>query len=148
MGSNATGILAYGYDLGESPAFAELDEYDTPDWWDDGNDFGTAAERRLLDASGFVERYEDGHERYFVREGFARVALGVQLERNSCDEAPTWLLAAHVITGDWGSGTPVDLDALNRDREQYDERLAWAIDVLGIKPTADTPAWLLSADYG
>lgn len=153
MGHDATGILAYGYDLGESPTYVGLNEYETPGWLDEDehNDLGDAFERRLLDASGFTERWESRRDDgYHTREREAREALGVQMVRNGCEEAPNWILAAHVITEDWGDTRVVDPQVLIADvgtELQRNQRLAWAVEALGIR-TEGGPAWLLSADYG
>lgn len=155
MGVSTDGILAYGYDLGESGEqhFVGFDEDDAPAWLKedpddedtDLKDFGDAAERRLLDASGFTETWEtrigDG---YHKRETEAQKALGVQIETHCSGDYPMYLLAAKVITASRGTAEAVDLTL----PDNAAERLAWAVETLGLDVGDQKPRWLLASYWG
>lgn len=146
MTTSTDGILAYGFDLGDDFGF---DGDDTPDWAtedDDGCiDWAGDAQRALLTATGFTEVYEDGRAGYFAREREAEAALGVAFVAHCSDEYPMWMLAAAVQHASRGRAEPVDLAA----PENADERLAWAIEVLGLdKFGGRQPAWLLASWWG
>ncbi|MFB4320637.1 hypothetical protein [Actinomadura sp. 21ATH] len=157
MGTSTNALLVYGYNLGGGEIewlVQEADEYgglDT-DWWgeDDERDFGTAATRRLLDASGFTETYEDGREGYFSREREAEEALGVEIESYCSGDYPIFALAAHVITVHRGDLEVLDLAALQRMPAEngWDDKLTAALSALGLTPKQTQPAWLLCSFWG
>ncbi|WP_433364195.1 hypothetical protein [Streptosporangium sp. CA-115845] len=160
MGSSPTGVLAYGYALGGAGGWniSEVDEYDGIDpakvtWYDDDDeedDFTKQAERRLLDASGFTETYEDGHEGYFAREREAKARLGVEFYGHGYDEGQVYALVTKTITVDWGESKVLDLPALLAEPAEkgWDDKLRAALTALGITPTQEQPAWLLCTYYG
>ena len=155
MGTSTNGILAYGYDLqglGEGMRFKDLAEYDVPDWIRDADedtgwkDFEYAAERRLLDAHGFTETWETRvtEEGYFSREQAAKTAMGVQIESHCSSEYSMFLLAAKVMIARRGFPETIDFTL----PDDADERLAWAVEVLGLDVGDQKPRWLLASYWG
>ncbi|MFV2172294.1 hypothetical protein ACFHW2_12080 [Actinomadura sp. LOL_016] len=158
MGTSTNALLIYGYNLGggeldwfvaeEAGQYGQLNT----DWWgeDDDRDFGTAATRRLLDASGFTETYEDGREGYFSREREAEERLGVKVKSYSSGDYPIYTLAAHVITVHRGECDLLDLGDLARrpGENGWDAKLAAALRALGLTPTQAEPSWLLCSYWG
>ncbi len=150
MSSDATGILAYGFDLGVManlfPWHYDGDiESGGPPWYDRERDYDyrTAAERALLVATGQPDDLYDSLTYQGVEAILDRI--GVRVVQHGSDEGDEMgLLVAKVIRADWGDTTPVDLTL----PDDADERLVWALGVLGIKPEAERPAWLLAAYYG
>jgi hypothetical protein len=147
-------MLVFGYDLGDMPEFVGLDsDVESPIWWidddedEDSPDFGTAAHRRLLDVSGFIERWSEGVDGYFEREEAASEALGVEVLQHGSDEAPQWLLVAKSFTAGWGDPEVVRLPDLAHGIGQWEQRLVWAVDALGLQLPEDAhqPEWLLAA---
>lgn len=146
MTTSTDGILAYGFDLGDDFGF---DGDDTPDWAaedDNGRiDWAGDAQRALLTATGFTEVYEDGRAGYFAREREAEAALGVAFVAHCSDGYPMWLLAASSQTARRGFPEPVDM-ALPAGA---DERLAWAVETLGLDHLKGRqPTWLLASWRG
>lgn len=143
MGTSTNGILAYGYDLGED--FAGLSDYERnePAWYDESEGWQESAEKALLAAHGFTETdwQVDG---YFARKKAAEEEMGVELDTYCSGDYPMFLLAAKVQTCYRGDADPVDLTL----PDNADERLAWALGVLGITPKADRPQWLLASYWG
>lgn len=143
MGTSTNGILAYGYDLGED--FAGLNDYqrDEPDWFDEREGWRESAHITLLKAHGFAETdwQADG---FFERKREAEKAMGVELKAYCSSEYSMYLLAAKVQTCYRGDADPVDLTL----PDNADERLSWALGVLGITPKADKPQWLLASYWG
>lgn len=143
MGTSTNGILAYGYDLGDY--FGERDDYDAPnpDWYDETEGWSESAQIALLAAHGFTETdwQADG---YFDRKREAEEAMGVAIEHYCSCDYPMYLLAAKRQTAYRGDANPIDLTL----PDNTDERLAWAIGVLGLKPKADKPQWLLASYWG
>ncbi len=127
MGTSTDAILAYGYDLGDP------DDWESgPDWWDpeaedeegDPIDFHTAADERIPGG------------------------LGVEIVDHCSDRVPHYILAAHTITAARGYPKTVDPAALLALQEDADTRLAHALEVLGLKPEQESPAWLLASYWG
>lgn len=160
MGTSPTGKLMYGYYLGNDErwkvreAGEHGDELVLP-WYDntvdtDGDlDFVAAAMRRMTaEIFGFTETDWEV-EGYHQRKSAAEEALGVEIEHTWTWEYTYYVLAAHVVSSS-DAPTPVDFDQLERDRIElrWDDRLQRALDALGITPTQDRPAWLLSSFYG
>lgn len=159
MGQSTNGILAYGYDLGgdEEWKIAGLGEYgELPplDWYstdDDGDDFQSAAERRLLaELADFTETWTKDNEGYFDRERKAQARLGVEFDTYCSGEYPMYLLAAKVITVYRGDVKDIDMAALAVEPEMngWDEKLRAALAVLGITPAQDRAKWLLCSYWG
>jgi hypothetical protein len=157
MGTSTNAVLVYGYNLGSNDSewlVQETDEHGGLDtgWWgeDDEDDFATAATRRLLNASGFTETYEDGREGYFDREREAEKALAVKIASYCSDTSPIYTLAAHVITVHRGHLQVLDLPALQRMPADngWDGRLAAGLRALGLTPLQVRAGWLLCSYWG
>lgn len=150
MGTSTDGILAYGFDLGEDYGFDWDDETPRPEWIE--SDEEEAAESVLLAANGFTEPEPDF---YADREGWlswthrrddAKKQLGVELVMHCSDSCTMWILAARHFEN--RRGYPVDIPNLDLP-DNADERLAWAIDVLGLKKFKGQQAkWLLASWWG
>lgn len=156
MGQSTNGILAYGYDLGGTEGYKvrEVGEYGELqlDWYDEDEnaDFAAAVERRLLDASGFTETWEDGHEGYFGREREAKQRLGMELYSYCSDDYPMYLLATKVITVYRGEIETIDMGELAEapSVHGWDDKLRAALETLGLTPTQDRARWLLASYWG
>jgi len=163
VGQRTDGLLVYGYDLGceEDWKVRERGEYGEPvpgtgGWVPDpeaeeGYDLIEQAMSHLLAASGFTETYEDGRDGYFGREDAAKAALGVEFETYCSGEYPMYVLAACVVTA--GRGDVVDAGAAiaaadDATRQEWDAKLAAALQVLGLTPVQDKPRWLLCSYWG
>lgn len=155
MGRSLSAKLIYGYDLGggeDEWKIAEVGEYGdlAVDWFDEDSEdgFDEQAERRLLNASGFTETYEDGNADYFAREREAKTRLGVEFTWYGVNDYSEHVLAAHKI--DVCGAEVVDLAALaaHPDRGTWDTALSSALDALGITPTQERPGWILCSYYG
>lgn len=159
MGSSSSGILAYGYDMGEDFGFDwkapkpkwfgetddddETDEVETDEGIDDpGGDLGERALRVLLAAKGFTETRWDV-EGYHARKRAAEKALGVKLQDYGSEHCCTYILAAIVHEIDDYGAKRVDPVV----PDDADARLAWAIEVLGLTVT-EPPGWILASSYG
>lgn len=151
MTTSTDATLAYGYNLGDDPDFAGLDYGDHPSWltsWDDEDDegnFSDDAERRLLDAAGYTARWEaEAPGRYVDRDRIeaALAEIGVVIETHCSDEAPMYVLAAAGAVTTATRGTPETITGLTVP-EGADERLAWAVETLGLDVGDAQPAWLL-----
>lgn len=140
MGTSTNGMLAYGYDLGEEFGFEDTAE---PDWYDETDGWQESAEKALLAAHGFTETdwRVDG---YFARLEAAKKEMGVEFDVYCSGDYPLYLIAAKVQTVYRGDADPVDMTL----PDNADERIAWALGVLGVKPKADKPQWLLASYWG
>lgn len=158
MGQSTNGILAYGYDLGSGDAgwkVREVGEYGELqlDWYnpddEDGDDFQTAAERRLLAASGFAET-DWQVEGYFAREREAKARLGVEFDTYCHGDYPMYLLATKVITVYRGDVKQIDMAELVQapSVHGWDDKLRAALETLGLTPTQDRARWLLASYWG
>ncbi|GGR70933.1 MULTISPECIES: hypothetical protein [Streptomyces] len=155
MGQATDAILAYGYDLGgegwKLEGLGEYGELPPLPWWDEEDDFATAAERHLLTRiAQFTETWEDGREGYFERKRAAKARLGLVVETYCSESCPMYVLAAHVTTvkrGDVEALDPLDL-AQRPDAGGWDERLRAALDALGLQPTQERAQWLLCSYWG
>lgn len=160
MGQSTNGMLVYGYDLGSDDdgwkiqGAGEFGEMPALDWFDadaeDGDDFATAAEQRLLvELAGFTETdwQVDG---YFERERAAKAQLSVEFDTYCSGEYPMYVLAAKVITVYRGSVEEIDMVDLAAApaREGWDDKLRTALAALGITPTQEQAKWLLVSYWG
>lgn len=150
MGTSTDGILAYGYDLGEGYGFEWDDETPRPAWID--SDEYEAAENVLLVADGFTETEPDfntdreGWLAWSSRRDEAKKALGVELVMHCSDECTMWILAAKHYRN--ARGYPAEIPGLDLP-DNADERLAWAVDVLGLYMfDGQRPKWLLASWWG
>lgn len=149
MGTSTDGILAYGFDLGEDYGFEWDDESPRPVWVD--SDEYEAAENVLLAADGFTEPepdFNDDREGWLAwssRRDEAIKALGVEIVYHCSDECSMHILAAKHFRNSRGFAVEVDFDL----PENADERLAWAVEVLGLDKFKDEePRWLLASWWG
>lgn len=159
MGNSARGKLAYGYDLGggeewKIQGLGEWGQLPALDWYDqeaeDGSDFQSAAEKRLLaEVVGFAET-DWRADRYFDREREAKAQLGVRFEMYCSGDYPAHLLTVRVMTAEWGEVEAIDMAALAKvpAREGWDDRLRVALTTLGITPTQKQAQWLLCSFWG
>lgn len=147
MGTSTNGILAYGIDLGEDFGF----DYDEPQpaWIDDEDD--EAPETVLLAANGFTEPEpdittdRDGWRSWRSRQRDAKKDLGVELVHYCSGDVPMYILAAKHFEVYRGDTEEVDFDL----PKNANERLAWALDVLGLDKFKDQrPKWLLASWWG
>lgn len=169
MGSATDGILAYGYNLGGDDAgweitqAGELGEW-TPPWpntnpssdirYDPGiddlilddelRDLIEDARQALLAGTGFTDTDTDAPG-YVERLEQAQRRVGVELAPYSSMTYPMYVLSAHTITVHRGHFETVDFAALDAKRtsEEWDTKLAAALDILGVTPRQQSPAWLL-----
>lgn len=155
MGQATDAILAYGYDLGgdgwKLEGLGEYGELPPLDWWDDEDDFATAAERHLLtQVAGFTETWADRREGYFDRERAAKARLGVTIDTYCSGSCPMYILAAYVATvkrGDCEVIYPAGMSQRPAE-EGWDAKLTAALDALGIRPTQERAQWLLCSYWG
>jgi hypothetical protein len=149
MGTSTDGILAYGYDLGEDYGFDWDDESPRPEWVD--SDGYESAENTLVAAAGFTDPEPDfdagleGWRSWSRRRDDAKKALGIEMVMHCSDECTMWILAAKHFNASRGYPVEVNLDL----PENADERLSWALDVLGLtKFQGQQPKWLLASWWG
>lgn len=137
MGTSTDGILAYGYDLGEDWGF----EYDEkrPNWMEEADDYIASAEHLLLTAVGVTHELGD-----YVDDKEMLARTGVFFEMHCSDRAPMYLLVAKSQTANRGYPEAADFTV----PEGADERLAWALGVLGIEAPTEKPQWLLASWWG
>ncbi len=154
MGTSTDGILAYGYNLGGGDAewnIKEVGEYGSIQvpWLSEDDSFTDVAEKRILTSVGFTE--DDWQvEGYFARLKEAEGRAGVEFEHYCSDSYSAYVLAAKVITANRGDCLTIDFEALTREatENRWDEKLARAIEALGITPTQERPTWLLCSWWG
>ncbi|MEU1883481.1 hypothetical protein ABZ470_39760 [Streptosporangium sp. NPDC020072] len=140
-------IFAFGYDLGDG-GLTKLKEYDSsfsdlPDvaWYDpDGNcdAFIMQAESRLLTAAGVT------HSMWGDLEELMKEHVGVWFKPYGYGESK-YLLLAHILETDLDDDPrPVDLAELTKRvvQDGLDTKLANALEVLGVTPEQERPAWL------
>ena len=150
MSDYINGHLAYGYDLGDptdlpggSKYEVDLDGYDpndSTDWPTDG--FYSPALRALYDSVPGLDPYESETEHGEVIADL----LGVRLFYYGTGDAPMYVLATVVFTGDHTSTLQVDPAVLATDTTVWDQQLAHALTILGLTPGKPRPAWLQTAN--
>lgn len=154
MGTSTNAILAYGFNLGEGNLIRETGEYGEVNlpWLSDDDGLFEAMQQRLLaEMAGFTETWEtrvgDG---YFKREEEAKARLGVQIVHHCSDSCPMIVLAVAETTAHRGEPVPLDLAAYSQEpaANGWDERLARAVEVLGMTPLQPRPQWLLCSWWG
>jgi hypothetical protein len=150
MSTSTDGILAYGFDLGESYGFDWDDEEPQPDWIE--SDEYEAHNTVLLAAHGFTEpepdiyTQRDAWKAWDNRKNQALKEIGVELVMHCSDSCTMWILAAKHFEN--RRGYPVEIPNLDLP-DNADERLAWAVDVLGLKAfEGQQPKWLLASWWG
>ncbi len=128
MSTSTDAILAYGYNLGDSPAFAGLGGEDFPDWWDGDEDFDDAARRRLVQA--------EPEAKY--------CGLLIGFEAHCSTRAPEYLMVVTETVTVASRGNPEKITSLQVP-SYADDRLAWAVETLGLDVGDQKPQWLLAA---
>lgn len=142
MGTSTDGILAYGYDLGEEIRFKDHGEDETPDWYDEDDPL-ESFQKRLLTAVGFTET-EWRAEGYFERKKAAEKLVVVEFDSHCSGDYPMYLLGAVIHTASRGHARDMDFTL----PENADERLAWAVETLGLDVGDQKPRWLLASYWG
>lgn len=149
MSASTDGILAYGYNLGDFSEIRFIDSggrtLDEPSWLDEDDpdtDFVDQAVDWLI-AAAFLDGTAEDHDLY-KDHGEAQALLGAWIVVHRSERAPMYLIAAKVITASRGFPEVVDLSL----PDNADERLSWAMGVLGIKPKTRKPTWLLASYRG
>ncbi|OXM57044.1 hypothetical protein CFP71_09925 [Amycolatopsis thailandensis] len=151
MGHSPHGMLAYGYDLGGGEAgwnignTQESGRLDLSWHFDEYDDFVEHAEKRLLERiAGFAET-DWTAAGYRQRRDAAQDLVGVEFTAHGDIQEPSYALTAHVTIASWEHPEhlrPADLEQ-RRCTENWDERLATALNILELTPTQQHPAWLL-----
>jgi hypothetical protein len=147
MGAHAYARLGYGYDLGGDEGEYRLreDVEDLP-WYDEDLGLEDSATKALLAVVGFTEDdYEvDG---YYERRKEALKKIGsihFQYYGNLyTGYTGTLLFAGPSLSKNW-----VESIEIPEITDAHRERLAWALEVLGLTPEQDEPGWLLATNYG
>jgi hypothetical protein len=160
MGMTIQAELHYGYDLGDNEngngwAFAETSgEYDETialPWFDEGGDsLGEQAMDQLRKAAGFIETDWRADSTYFDRRRELDAQLGVEFQNTGYEGARTLLVAKGIeITAYTSEVELIDPALLAAGAtDAMDQALANALQVLGITPKQEKPAWLLTCYYG
>jgi hypothetical protein len=146
MGISTDAILAYGYDLGDDPDV---------DWWanrdeddEEESDFGEVATNKMLESIGFTEKWVSGiDDEYFTRKRNAEGQLGVEIIYHCSYDYPMYILAAKEIRAYRGDVTVIEMSDLLINIE-WDDKLARALQSLGIKPINEYPQWMLVSMWG
>jgi hypothetical protein len=159
MGTSTDAYLMYGYDLGseEDWKIQGLGEYGEwkPDWLnvdedaEDEPDWTEEIQKQLRKSVGFTETDWEA-DGFYKRQAAADAQIGVELESHCSGEYPMYVLAAKTITA--GRGYPVTVEPAALQAAVLDggldEKLARAIEALGIQPVQEKPAWLLCSYWG
>lgn len=84
------------------------------------------------------------------RESVVKEHYGVWFESHCSGDCPMYILTTHVVTAPRGCPQTLDLPALAIAALEgdWDGKLARALAVLEVTPTAPGPAWLLASDWG
>jgi hypothetical protein len=153
MGFSADGELLYGVAIGSGEdwlleGLGEYGELIKP-WHSEDGDFAEEAQNVLLAAHGFTETdwRVDG---YFDRKRQAEEEMKVRIFLPGHYEFSHYVIGCVEISAGTYEAKPIDMvDLVSRPlREGWDEKIAWALDVLDLTPTDPEPKWLLSASYG
>lgn len=162
MGVSTDAILAYGYDLGSEGDGLNL--ADPPAWLgydDDGDrepdentDLNDLIVRRLYDALDGVPAANPEYITHDMEQTVTQ-RYGVKLVSHCSGDYRMWILAAWHVEASRGYPQRLDLDELRvmQTRDDFDEKLRKACEVLGFTPTAEgggpvEPGWLLASDWG
>jgi hypothetical protein len=157
MGVSTSAKLIYGYRLKTDDEWLVREKHDENsdlwglklDWLDDDDDFQDKAEDRLLAAVGFEDSgYDTDPDGWRARRRAARQQVGVEFEYGGY-ELGDLLLAAKTYTIDLGEAKTIDpAELVTASGEKANTKLRWALEVLGLTPTQDGPAWLLTPCRG
>jgi len=151
MGQSTNAVLMYGYDLDTADGWeiveaGEWGELNAP-WYDEDNDEDLTsveqAVKALYDAIPDAPEADDDWDRQkAVKEHY-----GVWFEDHCSDAYTMYALVTFENTARRGYPELIDWRALEeqRDREDWDGKLARALGVLGITPKQERPGWLLAS---
>lgn len=161
MGMHPKGKVFYGYDVGGGEGdwkFTQAQESDTnpygylkTPWYDpegdqDGEDVRELITKVLYDAIPGAPAVEyDWQRDEPVKEHY-----GVWLESHAHCDYPSYVLITHETTACQGDAVLLDLTELaaTAQREDWDGKLAQALEVLQVTPIQEEPGWLLATDWG
>ena len=143
MGISTDAILAYGYDLGE------WESMDYPEWFDEDDEdaaFSEQAMKHLLKEAGFTET-DWKVEGYWNRKNEAEKNLGIEITYYCSYDYPMYILSAKEFRAYRGDAVKIDYADLTIDSE-WNEKLRWALDKLGVPASDDEPSWFLVSMWG
>lgn len=160
MGTSTDGILAYGYDFGAEEALNLAEAKSSADnpygylktaWWDEeaeepieGEELTDVMIRVLYESIAGAPPAESSED----RDEVVKTRLGVWFESHCSADYPMWILTTKVITADHGHPEVINLPDLAEGIDVWNERLAHALEVLGLTPTQERPEWLPCSDWG
>lgn len=149
MSQSTNAMLMYGYDLDAADGWkiVEAGEWGelTAPWYDEDSELDSIeqATKVLYDAiPDAPETDSDWDRQEAVKEHYS-----VWFEGHCSDSYTMYALVAFEDTACRGYPELIDwreLDA-RRTREEWDAKLARALDALGITPKQENPAWLLAS---
>ncbi|MEY9842510.1 hypothetical protein [Streptacidiphilus sp. EB103A] len=157
MGTSTSAKLIYGYRLQSDnegwlvqEALDENGEYDglTLDWLEQDGDFHSAAKDRLRAAVGYEEGDYADPQAWRARRNDANARVAVTFESSGYKYGDLFLAAA-VHRTDLGDTEQIDPAAMSTAADEAaNERLRFALGVLGLTPIQEKPAWLLTVCRG
>lgn len=148
MGSHAYARLGYGYDLGGSEGdYRIVDDLESLPWYDEDLGLVGSATNALLAVVGFAEDdcMVDGY--YDRRRAALKKVGGIHFAcygNSNYGYTGTLLFVGPYLNENWVA--EVALPEIITD--EHRERLAWALEVLGLRPEQAEPSWLLATHYG
>jgi len=149
MGQSTNAMLMYGYDLDTTDAWkiveaGEWGELSAP-WYDEDSDLESVeqATKALYDAIPGAPEVEDDWQ----RDEPVKEHYGVWFEGHCSGSYTMYALVAFENTAARGYPELIDWRGLDeqRGREDWDGKLARALEVLGITPKQERPSWLLAS---
>lgn len=165
MGTSTDGILAYGFDLDGQDGWKVVQAqrsdanpygYLKTSWYDDEAEEVVGEDGEELDVVELMlkrlcDAIEDAPpvEYKWDREDVVKTHYGVWFESHCSNEYPMQILATYAERARRGYPKPLDLAALEAQRqaEDWDGRLARVLAVLDITPL-EPAGWLLASDWG
>lgn len=158
MGMHVSAKLIYGYHLKNDDQgwlVREVhdegsDEYGLKlDWLGEDDDFQSKAEDLLLAAAGFEDvGYDEDPDGWRTRSKEARARVAAVFVIGGYQYSDLFL-AADQHRADIGETTEIDpANLLASAGDAADEELRSALELLGLTPVQEKPAWLLTACYG
>lgn len=149
MGQSTNAMLMYGYDLDVADGWqvVEAGEYGelTAPWYDEDDDLESweQAVKVLYDAIPDAPATNSS----YGRAGTVREHYGVWFEEHCSDGSTMYALVTFENTARRGYPKSIDWRALEeqREREGWDAKLARVLEILGITPKQERPAWLLAS---